>query len=151
LDKDYRERELDIQMLELLRKELRAEREAAEKRADDRFKAWRKRRPPCEKSLSQKRKPTRAETRAIQARTETMREEMHAERKRSEHRRPPCETNAEKMEPDSEVTQSAVEHQEVPVQDATVMPVREPEEEMTSIIRKETMACQKMEAHLEEK
>jgi hypothetical protein len=33
---------MDIQqMLELLRKESRAEREAAEKRADDRFNAWR--------------------------------------------------------------------------------------------------------------
>jgi hypothetical protein len=30
------------QMMELLWKELRAEREAAKKRADDRFKAWRK-------------------------------------------------------------------------------------------------------------
>jgi hypothetical protein len=39
--------------------------------------------------------------------------------------------DAEKMEPDSEKMQSVVEHQEVPVQDATVMLVREPEEEMT--------------------
>jgi hypothetical protein len=37
------------------------------------------------------------------------------------------------MEPDSEMMQSVVEHQEVPVQDATVMPVREPEEETTLI------------------
>jgi hypothetical protein len=31
--------------------------------------------------------------------------------------------------------------EKVPAQDATVMPVGEPEEEMTSITRKETMAC----------
>jgi hypothetical protein len=36
------------------------------------------------------------------------------------------EADAEKMEPDSEVMQSVMEHQEVTVQDATVMPVREP-------------------------
>jgi hypothetical protein len=42
------------------------------------------------------------------------------------------EVDAEKMEPNSEIMQSVVEHQEVPVQDATVMPVREPEEEITS-------------------
>jgi hypothetical protein len=36
-----------------------------------------------------------------------------------------------------EVTQK----QEVPVQDSTVMPVGEPEEEIRSITRKETMAC----------
>jgi hypothetical protein len=46
----------------------------------------------------------------------------------------------------------AAEHQEeVPVQDATAMPVVEPKEETTSIIRKETMFCQEMETRLEEK
>jgi hypothetical protein len=60
--------------------------------------------------------------------------------------------DAEKMEPDSEMMHCVVEHQEIPVQDATVMPVREPEEEMTLVTRKETMACREMtEAHLEEK
>jgi hypothetical protein len=58
------------------------------------------------------------------------------------------EADAEKMEPDSEMMQSVVEHQEVPIQDATVMPVREPEEEMTSITRKDTKACQEMEPRL---
>jgi hypothetical protein len=60
------------------------------------------------------------------------------------------EADAEKMEPDSEMMQSVVEHQEVPVQDATVMPDRDLEEETTSITRKETMACQEMEERLEE-
>jgi hypothetical protein len=36
------------------------------------------------------------------------------------------EADAEKMEPDSEVMQSVVEHQKVPIQDATVIPVGEP-------------------------
>jgi hypothetical protein len=42
---------MDIQqMLELLRKESRAEREAAEKRADVRFKAWRGKSPHARKA-----------------------------------------------------------------------------------------------------
>jgi outer membrane translocation and assembly module TamA len=61
------------------------------------------------------------------------------------------EADAEKMEPDSEMMQSVVEHEEVPVQNATVMPVREPEEETMSITQIETMACQEIEARLEEK
>jgi hypothetical protein len=60
------------------------------------------------------------------------------------------EADGEKMDHDSEMMQSVVEHQEVPVQDATVMLVREPEEEMMSITRKEAMACQEMEERLEE-
>jgi hypothetical protein len=40
--------------------------------------------------------------------------------------------------------------EEVPAQDATVMPVGEPGEEMMSITRKETVACQETtEDHLE--
>jgi hypothetical protein len=62
------------------------------------------------------------------------------------------EAGSEKMEPDSEMMLSVVEHQEVRIQDATVMPVREPEEEMTPVTRKETMACRETtEAYLEEK
>jgi hypothetical protein len=44
----------------------------------------------------------------------------------------------------------AAEQREVPIQDATVMPVREPEEQMTSVTRKDTIACQEMEECLEE-
>jgi hypothetical protein len=62
------------------------------------------------------------------------------------------EADAEKMEHDAEMMQSVVEHQEVPVQDATLMPVREPEEDMTPVTRNKTMACQETtEAHLEKK
>jgi hypothetical protein len=43
----------------------------------------------------------------------------------------------------------AAEQREEPVQDTTVLPVVEPEEE-TSITRKETIACQEMEARLDE-
>jgi hypothetical protein len=46
--------------------------------------------------------------------------------------------------------EAAEQQEEVPVEDATVMPVVEPEEETTSITRKETMACQEMEERLEE-
>jgi hypothetical protein len=42
---------------------------------------------------------------------------------------------------------AAVQQEDVPI----VIPVGEPEEGTTSITRKETMACQAMEAHLEEK
>jgi hypothetical protein len=45
--------------------------------------------------------------------------------------------------------EAAEQQEEVPVEDATVMPVGEPEEE-TSNTRKETMACQEMEECLEE-
>jgi hypothetical protein len=44
----------------------------------------------------------------------------------------------------------AAQQEEVPVEDATVIPVREPELEMMSITRKETRACQGMEKRLEE-
>jgi hypothetical protein len=43
------------------------------------------------------------------------------------------EAYAEKIEPDSEMLQSVVEHQEVPIEDAIVIPVGEPGEEMMSI------------------
>jgi hypothetical protein len=46
--------------------------------------------------------------------------------------------------------EAAEQQEEVPVKDATVMPVGEPEGE-TSNTRKETMACQEMEDRLEEK
>jgi hypothetical protein len=46
--------------------------------------------------------------------------------------------------------EAAEQQKEVPVEDATVIPVGEPEEEMMSITRKETMASQEMEARLEE-
>jgi hypothetical protein len=45
--------------------------------------------------------------------------------------------------------EAAEQQEEVPVEEATVIPVVEPEEE-TSNTRKETMACQEMEERLEE-
>jgi hypothetical protein len=61
------------------------------------------------------------------------------------------EAHPEEEKPGSaDMKPEAAEQREVPVQDATVMPIGEPEEEMTSITRKETMACQEMEACLEE-
>jgi hypothetical protein len=44
----------------------------------------------------------------------------------------------------------AAQQEEVPIQDTTVMPVREPEEELMPITQKETIACQEMEACLDE-
>jgi hypothetical protein len=49
------------------------------------------------------------------------------------------------MKPEAEEQQ-----EEVPVEDATVIPFGEPEEETTSITRNEIMACQQMEERLEE-
>jgi hypothetical protein len=46
--------------------------------------------------------------------------------------------------------EAAEQQEEVPVEDATVIPVGDPEEETTSITRKETMACREMEGHLDE-
>jgi hypothetical protein len=46
--------------------------------------------------------------------------------------------------------EAAEQQEEVPVQDATVMPVVEPEEETTSNTRQETMACREMKERLEE-
>jgi hypothetical protein len=76
--------------------------------------------------------------------------EAHLEEKETIACQEEMEADAKKMEPDSEMMQSVVEHQDIPVQDATVMPVREPEGETTSITRKETMACQEMEERLED-
>jgi hypothetical protein len=57
----------------------------------------------------------------------------------------------EEEEPTSvDMKPEAAEQGEVPVGDAIVIQVGESEEEMTSITRKETMACQEMEARLEE-
>jgi hypothetical protein len=61
------------------------------------------------------------------------------------------EAHPEEEKPASVDMKSEAAEREVPVQDATVMPVREPEEETTSITRKETMACQETEARLEER
>jgi hypothetical protein len=56
-------------MMQLLRKELRAEREAAEKSADEMFKAWRE-------EMAAWRERIAVETEAIKARTKAMREKM---------------------------------------------------------------------------
>jgi hypothetical protein len=63
------------------------------------------------------------------------------------------EAHLEEEEPTSvDMKPEAAEQREVPIRDATVMPVREPEEEMTPVTRKEMMACrQTTEVHLEEK
>jgi hypothetical protein len=147
------------QMMELLRKELRAEREAAEKRADDRFKAWREKTAAMREELVAETEATREETGAIQARTEAMREKMgtsHMEMV-SEFKpeieedtmacREATEARLEEEKPASVDTKpAAAQQEEVPL----VIPVGEPEEEMTSINRKKAMACQEMEERLEE-
>jgi hypothetical protein len=65
-------------MLELLRKELSAEREAAEKRADDRFQAWRGKMATMQEELVAEKEASREETRAIEARMEVTQAEMEA-------------------------------------------------------------------------
>jgi hypothetical protein len=44
----------------------------------------------------------------------------------------------------------AAQEEDVPVEDAIVIPAGETEEEMTTITRKETLACQEMETRQEE-
>jgi hypothetical protein len=57
----------------------------------------------------------------------------------------------EEEEPTSvDMKPEVAQQEEVPVEDATVIPVRESEEEMTSFTQKKTMACQEMEERLEE-
>jgi hypothetical protein len=46
--------------------------------------------------------------------------------------------------------EAAQQQEEVPVKDATVIPVRDPEDGTTSNARKEKMACQEMEERLDE-
>lgn len=100
----------------------------------------------------------RAETRAIQARSEAnMR--SHQAKTEASHKeflskmdanREMTEAPLEEEKPASVNTKPEVaQEEEVPVEDAIVIPVGE-SEEMTSITRKETMACQEMEARLEE-
>jgi hypothetical protein len=61
------------------------------------------------------------------------------------------EARLEDEEPTSvDMKPEVAQDEKVRVKDATVMPVREPEKEMTSSARKETMACQEMEVCLEE-
>jgi hypothetical protein len=71
---------------------------------------------------------------------------------RKDYDRKSTEAYPEEEEPASvDMKPEAAEQQEeVPVEDATVRPVVEPEE-TTSVTRKETMACQEMEDRLEEK
>jgi hypothetical protein len=102
------------------------------------------------------------ETEAIKARTRAIQENMGTSQKEMvaviEPRRNMETIACQEMEahPEEEkpvsvgMKSEAAEQREVPVQDATVMPVGEPEEETTSITQKETMACQEMEEHLEE-
>jgi hypothetical protein len=62
------------------------------------------------------------------------------------------EAHLQEEKPTSEdMKPEAAERREVPTEDAEVMPVGEPEEEMMPSTLKETMACQEMEARLEEK
>jgi hypothetical protein len=102
---------------------------------------------------------TRAETRAIQARTKAVREEMgtsHMEmvsefKPEIEEETMACQEMEARLEEEKPVSvytkPAATQQEEVPI----VIPVGKPQEEMTSITRKETMACQEMEASLEEK
>jgi hypothetical protein len=103
------------------------------------------------------------ETEAIKARTRTIRKNKGTSHKEMvaviEPRRNMETIACQEMEahPEDEKPASVdmkpevVEQQDdVPVEDATVIPVREPEEETTSITQKETMACQEMEQRLEE-
>jgi hypothetical protein len=61
------------------------------------------------------------------------------------------EVPPEEEKPASVDTKPGVAQQEkVPVENATVITVGEPKEEMTSITQKEMMACQEMEERLEE-
>jgi hypothetical protein len=152
---------------------IEGQREAAEKRADDRFKAWREKMAARRGELVAKTEATREETRAIQARTEVtqaeteaikartaaMREKMGASHMEmvSEFKteieeetmacREGTEARLEEENPVSVYTKPpAAQQEEVPI----VIPVGEPEEDMTSINRKKTMACHEMEERLEE-
>jgi hypothetical protein len=101
-----------------------------------------------------------AETEAIKARTRAIRENMGISHKEMVAVIEPgrnmktiasqeMEAHPEEKPASVDMKPEAAEREEVPVEDATVMPVREPEE-TTSITRKETMACQEMEERLEE-
>jgi hypothetical protein len=101
-----------------------------------------------------------AETEGIKARTRAIRENMGTSHKEMVAVIEPgrnmetiayqeMEAHPEEKPASVDIEPEAAEQREVPVEDATVMPVVEPEEE-TSITRKETMACQEMEKRLEE-
>jgi hypothetical protein len=62
--------------------------------------------------------------------------EAHLEEKETIACQEEMEADAEKVEPDSEMMQSVMEHQDVFVQDATVMPVGEPQEETSRLPEK---------------
>jgi hypothetical protein len=125
------------QMMELLLKEIRASRE-------DFLASWDADRRARREEMASEREAWREEIRSVRFETtntgkETMAfQEMEA-----------C-LEEEKMPTLVDMKPEAAEQREVPVQDATVMPVREPEEETTLVTRKEMMACQEMEARLEE-
>jgi hypothetical protein len=155
MPKPCKKEKMDIQqMLELLRKESRAEREAAEKRADDKFKAWRE-------ELVTEMEATREETRAIQAMTEVtqadtkviktrtaaMQEKMGASnmemvsafKPEIEEETMGCremtEVHLEEEKPASVDTKpEAAQQEEVPVENAKVMPVGEPKKKRRSEI-----------------
>jgi hypothetical protein len=130
------------QMMELLRKELRSEREAAEKRADDRWKAWREKMAAMLEELVAETEATRAETRAIQARMEAMRRRMDAKYKEKFAETKPerdsktlacqeMEARLEEEQPTSlDRKPEAAEQREVPVEDAEIMLDGEPKKKM---------------------
>jgi hypothetical protein len=145
---------MDVQkMLELLRKELITEREAAEKRADDRFQAWRGKTAATREELVAETEATREETRAIEARMEVTQAEREAIKARTKAMREiigasnmemvfaskpeieeetmACrETTEACLEEEKPVSvdmkPEAAERREVPVVDVEVMPVGEP-------------------------
>jgi hypothetical protein len=127
------------QVLELLRKELRGVREASEKRADDRFEAWREKMAAMREELVANMGTSHMEM--VSKFKLEIEEKMMACREAMEAR-------LEEEKPVSVYTKPAAAQQEEVV---IVIPVGEPEEKTTSITRKETMACQEMEARMEEK
>jgi hypothetical protein len=139
------------QMMELLLKKLRINNEEILAKIDANSKAWRE-------EMAAERRAT--ETRAIQERTEAMREKMgtsHMEMVFSFKPEIEKETMAfreasgarleEEKSASVDTKPPAAQQEEVLI----VISVGEPEDEMTSITRKDTMACQEMEARIEDK
>jgi hypothetical protein len=130
--------------------------EPGEKKWPQKERPGEKRWPPCEKEMDANQAKADAEWRAWRKRMDTSHKEIMAVIKPGRN----METIAcQEMEAHPEVEkpasvdmkpEAAGQEEEVPVEDATVIPVVGTEEETMSITRKETMACQEMETRLEE-
>jgi hypothetical protein len=153
-------KEQDIQLIiEMLvkaeadRKAWQEEMAAWQEKTDADRKAW-------QEEMAAERRAIEARTEAIKARMKAMRDNMGASHMEMVAEIKP-EMDAEmmayqEMEPCPEEEPTSVDmkpevaqNEKLPVEVATVMPVVEPEEE-TSNTRKETMACQEIEARQEE-